>query len=102
MDKRNLARALSVGADLRTRDRAKLSIAQIDHLALMDEIERLARELSDSDRELKVQARLAIQRRRALEQIRDYHVIQGMSPALFAEKVLGSSDSAGESNGSGN
>ena len=34
--------------------------------------------------------------RAALEQIRDYHVIQGMSPALFAEKVLGSSDSAGE------
>lgn len=26
--------------------------------------------------------------RAALEQIRDYHVIQGMSPSLFAEKVL--------------
>lgn len=43
MDDQNVAlrRALSVGADLRTRDRAKLSIAQIDHLALMDEIDRL-------------------------------------------------------------
>ena len=38
-----LRRALSVGADLRTQDRAKLSIAQIDRLALLDEIDRLTR-----------------------------------------------------------
>ena len=68
--------------------------AHRDITTLLAEINRLRGALADSDAELKVQARLAIQRRRALEQIRDYHVIQGMSPALFAEKVLGSPVSA--------